>query len=76
MLGFIAEASSTDIHFSDDELESAQWFTRSEVIAALKGDLSSSFSMAPKGSLASTLVHAWINDKKWQTYSTTNSAKM
>jgi NAD+ diphosphatase len=65
MLGFIAEAVSTDIHFADDELENAQWFTRSEVHAALKKDTSAKFSMAPKGSLASTLVHAWINDKKW-----------
>ncbi|CEP07912.1 hypothetical protein [Parasitella parasitica] len=74
MLGFIAEAVSTDIHFRDDELESAQWFTRTEVIAALKGDLNATFSMAPKGSLASTLVHAWVNDKKWQQPGTT--AKM
>ncbi|EPB86877.1 hypothetical protein HMPREF1544_06303 [Mucor circinelloides 1006PhL] len=76
MLGFIAEAVSTDIHFRDDELESAQWFTRSEVIAAVKGDLGSTFSMAPKGSLASTLVHAWINDKKWQQPTPNTTAKM
>jgi NAD+ diphosphatase len=66
MLGFIAEAVSTDITFADDELESAEWFTRAEVTAALKNEPNAKFSMAPKGSLASTLVHAWIEDKKWQ----------
>ncbi|GAN11187.1 oxysterol-binding protein-related protein 3 isoform X4 [Mucor ambiguus] len=76
MLGFIAEAVSTDIHFRDDELEAAEWFTRSEVIAAVKGEKSSTFSMAPKGSLASTLVHAWINDKKWQQPTPTTNAKI
>ena len=76
MLGFIAEAVSTDIHFRDDELETAEWFTRSEVIAAVKGDKGSTFSMAPKGSLAYTLVHAWINDTKWQQPTPTTNAKM
>jgi NAD+ diphosphatase len=67
MLGFIAEAITVDIQFADDELENAQWFTRAEVRAALKNETTAKFSMAPKGSLASTLVHAWINDTKWQT---------
>lgn len=67
MLGFIAEATSTEIDTSyDKELEAAVWYTRSEVIAALKGEDNAIFAMAPKGSLASTLVHAWVNDKKWQ----------
>ncbi|KAG2209695.1 hypothetical protein INT47_001841 [Mucor saturninus] len=66
MLGFLAEAVSTEINTDlDQELESAVWYTRAEVIAALNKDPDASFSMAPKGSLASTLVHSWINDKKW-----------
>lgn len=66
MLGFLAEAVSTEINTDlDQELESAVWYTRAEVIAALNKEPGASFSMAPKGSLASTLVHSWINDKKW-----------
>lgn len=67
MLGFIAEAVSTDISFADDELESAAWFTRSEVLAAIKGEKGASFFIPSKGALASTLVRAWLYDKKWQT---------
>ncbi|KAI9249305.1 putative NTP pyrophosphohydrolase protein, MutT/nudix family, partial [Sporodiniella umbellata] len=66
MLGFYAEAVTTDISFADDELESALWFSRQQVIEALNGDAKAEFSMAPKGSLAHTLVSAWINDRKWQ----------
>lgn len=66
MLGFYAEAVSTEISFADDELESARWFTRQQVVEALNGDPNAIFSMAPKGSLAHTLVSTWINDKKWQ----------
>lgn len=66
MLGFIAEAVSEDISFSDDELEAAAWFTRNQVISAIKGEDDAVFSMAPKGSLASTLVHSWVYDEKWQ----------
>lgn len=66
MLGFIAEAVSVDISFSDDELESAAWFTREEVISAINQTEDAKFVMASKGSLASTLVHSWVYDKKWQ----------
>lgn len=67
MLGFIAEATSTEIDTSyDKELEAAVWYTRSEVVAALKGEQNAVFAMAPKGSLAYSLVHSWVNDKKWQ----------
>jgi NAD+ diphosphatase len=66
MLGFLAEAVSTEINTNlDQELESAVWYTRSEVVAALNKDPNATFSMPPKGSLAATLVHSWINDKKW-----------
>lgn len=68
MLGFMAEAVSTEINTEyDQELEAAVWYTRSEVIAALNGERNAVFSMAPKGSLAYTLVQSWVSDKKWQT---------
>jgi NAD+ diphosphatase len=33
MLGFMAQASSTEIHLHDAELEDARWFTREEIVA-------------------------------------------
>ncbi len=53
MLGFIAEASSTDILLNDGELEDAQWFTRDQ--------LHSDFPKLPfKISIARRLVDHWI----------------
>ena len=65
MLGFIAEAVSTEINYADDELEEAAWFSRSEVMSALNRDPTASFSMPPKGALAYTLIDAWMNDRRW-----------
>ena len=53
MLGFIAEANSTDILLNDAELEDARWFTRDE--------LRSDFPKLPfKISIARRLVDYWI----------------
>ena len=55
MLGFMAEAESTDIMLNDGELEDAQWFTRKE--------LRSGFPKLPfKISIARRLVDHWISD--------------
>jgi NAD+ diphosphatase len=75
MLGFIAEAASTEIDTSlDKELESASWFTRSEVVAALNKEPNAVFAMAPEGALAHTLIHSWVHDKRWQ--NSNSNAKM
>ena len=53
MLGFIAEASTTDIKLNDGELEDAQWFTREQ--------LQSDFPKLPfRISIARRLVDHWI----------------
>ena len=53
MLGFIAEASTTDIRLNDAELEDAQWFTREQ--------LQSDFPKLPfRISIARRLVDHWI----------------
>jgi len=55
MLGFMAEAESTDIHLNDGELEDAQWFTRKE--------LRSGFPKLPfRISIARRLVDHWLDD--------------
>ncbi len=53
MLGFIAEATSSDIILNDGELEDAQWFTREQ--------LRSNFPKLPfRISIARRLVDHWI----------------
>jgi NAD+ diphosphatase len=53
MLGFVAEASSSDIVLNDGELEDAQWFTRKE--------LRSGFPKLPfRISIARRLVDDWL----------------
>ena len=53
MLGFVAQATSTDIHLNDNELEDARWFTRAE--------LRSGFPKLPfRISIARRLVDHWL----------------
>ena len=54
MLGFVAEASSTDITLNDGELEDARWFSREE--------LRSGFPKLPfRVSIARRLVDHWMD---------------
>jgi NAD+ diphosphatase len=53
MLGFVAEATTTDINLNDGELEDARWFTRA--------DLRSEFPRLPfRISIARRLVDHWL----------------
>jgi NAD+ diphosphatase len=54
MLGFVAEANSTDIHLNDGELEDARWFTRDELQS---GNVGLPFRI----SIARRLVDHFIN---------------
>jgi NAD+ diphosphatase len=54
MLGFVAEADSTDIHLNDGELEDARWFTRDEL-------KSGSVGLPFQISIARRLVDHFIN---------------
>ncbi len=54
MLGFVAEATSTDIRLNDGELEDARWFSRDELRS---GDVGLPFRI----SIARRLVDHWIN---------------
>lgn len=53
MLGFLAEATTTDIELNDGELEDARWFTRDEL-------LSGSSRLPFHISIARRLVDHWI----------------
>ncbi|KAI8074717.1 NUDIX hydrolase domain-like protein [Gongronella butleri] len=70
MIGCIATAATTDVKLNDKELEGARWFTRSEVLGAIKDQ--GVFSLPGKFAVAYQLVHAWAVDKMY----TPNTAKM
>jgi NAD+ diphosphatase len=54
MLGFVAQALSTEIHLRDGELEDARWFTR--------GDISSGASLLPpRLSISFRLIEHWFD---------------
>jgi len=56
MLGFTAEATSSDIELNDGELDDARWFTRA--------DLRSDFPKLPfRISIARRLVDQWIEQE-------------
>ncbi len=54
MLGFVAEATSSDIRLNDGELEDARWFSRDELRS---GDVGLPFRI----SIARRLVDHWVN---------------
>ncbi len=59
MIGCHAEALTTDIDTSSDELEDAQWFDKDLVRAALSGKRSEELWMPPPFAIAHQLVRAW-----------------
>ena len=54
MLGFVAEATSDDIHLNDGELEDARWFTREQLRKEETG-------LPFRISIARRLVDYWLN---------------
>jgi NAD+ diphosphatase len=59
MMGAFAEATSTDIHIDETELEEVMWVTRDEVRAALAGE--GPFRAPPPLAIAHTLLKAWTD---------------
>ncbi|KAI8080064.1 NUDIX hydrolase domain-like protein [Halteromyces radiatus] len=57
MFGFIASATNEQVKMEDKELESARWFSRSDVLGALKGD--GIFTLPPKLAIAHQLILTW-----------------
>lgn len=58
MLGFFAQASSTDISTEDDELAEARWITRDELAA---GAAAGTLLLPPRGvSISSWLIEQWF----------------
>jgi NAD+ diphosphatase len=59
MLGFTARALATDLQLSDDELETARWYTRAELRASPESE---SFRLPRRDSIARRLVEDWLAD--------------
>ena len=58
MLGYMAEAASTEVDLVDDELEAAYWFTRAQVADMVrKGDL----KLPPDISISHRLIERWFD---------------
>lgn len=56
MLGFVAQAISTDIRLNDAELEEARWFTREDIATG-------ALSLPPTQSISFALIEHWYNQQ-------------
>lgn len=56
MLGFVAQAVSTEIKLNDGELEDARWFTRQDIA-------SGALSLPPTQSISFALIEHWYNQQ-------------
>lgn len=59
MLACIAQVDSDGLNIATDELESALWVTREEVLAALDGEPHASFAAPPAYAVAHSLLRHW-----------------
>lgn len=58
MLGFMADATSTEFEFIDDELEEARWLTREEISAEIR---SGKLKLPPGLSISRRLIESWFD---------------
>lgn len=58
MVGYLAEATSTEIALLDQELEHAAWFSRTELIDSIKAG---SLKLPPEVAISFSLIEAWFN---------------
>jgi NAD+ diphosphatase len=64
MLGFRAEAASTDIHCNDGELEHAAWFSRDDIADSVNTGL----MMPPSRSISYRLIKGWYEEAPGRTF--------
>lgn len=57
MLGFVAEAITTEINLDDDELESANWFSRNDLLNSPEDE---TFRLPRRDSIARRLIETWL----------------
>ena len=61
MIGCYAVAESADLTIDRTELEEADWFTRAEVEAAMRGDEDARFIAPPPQAIAHQLLKWWLS---------------
>ena len=64
MLGFHARAQDTTLNVDTDELETASWFRRNQLLASPEN---SEFRLPRRGSIARRLIEEWLSDD-WLSY--------
>ena len=55
MLGYVARAVTTDLHFDDDEIEEARWFSREELRSGTGPQ-----ALPPAVSIARHIIDRWV----------------
>jgi len=66
MIGCHARALTTDIYIDNQEMTDVRWFTRADVLSALRGDHPELRVPAPIA-IAHHLIKAWAeNDVRWE----------
>ena len=58
MIGCHAEAKTTDIHIDDEEMVSVKWFSKEEVLLALKGE-NPNLNLPAPIAIAHHLIKSW-----------------
>jgi NAD+ diphosphatase len=58
MLGYTAEATNVDLHYTDDELEHARWISRRELKEALQAE---TIKLPPPLSISHRLIESWFD---------------
>lgn len=64
MIGAHARALDDSLTIDTNELDDARWFTREEVISALKADATAPFLPPPPSAIARTLLEHWVDGLK------------
>ena len=64
MIGAWAEAIDDSLTIDRTELDDARWFTRDEVVTALRNDSDAAFQPPPPTAIARTLLERWVDGLK------------
>lgn len=64
MIGAHARALDDSLTIDTNELDDARWFTREEVVAALKAENAAPFLPPPPSAIARTLLEHWVDGLK------------
>lgn len=64
MIGAWARADDDSLRIDTNELDDARWFTREEIVGALRNDPAAPFQPPPRTAIARTLLELWVDGLK------------